>query len=267
MITVGMILSTRRSGSTWLNCVLGSHEPVANLGEYFRPFADRTHVACRLCEADGLSACRVLFGIESVPEEDAFTFASERTGKSIIVECSKLLHWPLQFVKQEHLDVRFIHLVRNPCGYVESELRRRPGVTAGELVAEWSEQNAHIETFCANVGRPHVLVSYEQLADEPLRAFPPLCEFLGFSFEPAALQYWKVEHHGLGGNGACSLYLRGRKLARFNTGDDAYYASLHDRPAASDGRWRERLDAVTQRNALASPYVRSMAERLQVHWA
>ena len=262
-----MILSTRRSGSTWLNCVLGSHEPVANLGEYFRPFADRAHVACRLCEADGLPNCRILHGIESVAEADAFSFASERTGKSILVECSKLLHWPLQYVAQERLDVRFIHLVRNPCGYIESEGRRRPQASASELIAEWGEQNAHIETFCENIGRPHMLIAYEQLADDPLRAFPPLCEFLGFSFEPAALRYWNFEHHGLGGNGACSLYLRDRKLARFNTGDDAYYAELRERPTASDARWRERLSPATQRDALASPYARSIAKRLAFEWA
>ena len=72
--------------------------------------------------------------------------------------------------------------------------------------------------------------SNERLADEPALTFPALCDFLGFAFEPAALMYWNVEHHGLGGNGACSLYLRGRKVKKFRTGDDAFYATLAASP-------------------------------------
>lgn len=260
-----MILSTRRSGSTWLNCVLGSHASVANLGEYFRPFENRAHVACRLCEADGLPECRVLHGIASVPVEEAYDFAAARTGKAILVECSKLLHWPLAFVNRPGLDVRFIHLVRNPCGYIESEQRRRDATTA-ELIEEWTEQNRYIETFVNNIGRPHVLASYERLADEPDASFPPLCDFLGFSFEPAALAYWNFEHHGLGGNGACSLYLRGRKVQKFRTGDDAFYAALAGQATHADERWRTRLDAHAQHAALTAPYAREMAERLRVNW-
>ena len=171
-----------------------------------------------LCEADGLPACRVLHGIERVPAHDAYAFASERTGKSILVECSKLLHWPLEFVKQERLDVRFIHLIRNPCGYIESESAAPAGRDGGELIAEWNEQNGYIETFVQSIGRPFVEVSYEQLAGDPLRAFPGLCAFLGFEFRPAALRYWEFEHHGLGGNGACSLYLRDRKIRALHNG-------------------------------------------------
>jgi hypothetical protein len=262
-----MILSTRRSGSTWLNCVLGSHRGVANLGEYFRPFEKPGHVACRLCEADGLPQCRVLHGIECVPAERAYAFAAERLGCSVLIECSKLLHWPLLFIDQPDLDVRFIHLVRNPCGYIESEQRRRPEATTEALIAEWTEQNGHIETFVRNAGRPNVLVSYERLATAPHAAFPELCAFLGFAFDPAALAYWRFEHHGLGGNGACSLYLRGRAVQRFTTGDDAFYDTLVGAPTRADERWRGRIGDTVKSAAFSTPYAREMQSRLGVRWS
>ncbi|MDE2481725.1 MAG: hypothetical protein KGN02_06010 [bacterium] len=266
MTTVAFILSTRRAGSTWLGAVLGSHPNAANLGEYFRPFLDRSHVACRLCQADGLAQCRVLHGIEDIPVERAFTFAARRLGTNVLVECSKLLDWPVQFLRQPDLDMRFIHLIRHPCGYIESETRRRPGAKVATLVDEWTQQNQHIEEFVRTSGRPHVRASYDLLADEPHDRFPALCEFLDLRFEPAALAYWNFEHHGLGGNGASSLYLRGRSQTHYITGDDAYYASMTERPLSADRRWEQRVPASLQRAATQTAYARSVAESLGVRW-
>ena len=266
MLTVAFILSTRRAGSTWLNVVLGSHSSTGNLGEYSRPFEDRSHVACRLCEANGLAECTVLSGIETVDADDAFTFASARMGKNILVECAKSIHWAERFIHRPDLDARLIHLVRHPCGYVESEMRRRPEVEPAVFIDEWVVQNGWFDDFMAQSGRPNYLVNYDALADAPLREFPGLCEFIGFPFEPQALEYWNFEHHGLGGNGANSIYLQGRKVRKYITGDDAYYAALASHPIAADTRWRERLPAGVCVTATSSNYARSMAHRLGVAW-
>ena len=69
------IASSVRSGSTWLSYVLGNHPRSAHLGEYHRPFEISGHVACRLCEAQGLPDCEILHGIEDVPINAAYGFA------------------------------------------------------------------------------------------------------------------------------------------------------------------------------------------------
>ena len=103
-------------------------------------------------------------------------------------------------------------------------------------------------------------VTYEALAAEPERAFPPLCAWLGGSWEPRALAYWESPCHGLGANGASSLYLRTRPHKHYRTGDDAYYDALFEtRRTVVDERWRERLPPEFCRRAVASPEVAEIA--------
>ena len=241
MLTVGFILGTRRSGSTWLNTVLGSHAGTAALGEYSRTFTVPSHIACRLCEAEGLPSCRFLHGIEKVPAESAYEFAAERLNRSILIECSKLLDWPNRFLKCGTIDARFIHIARHPAGYYESERRRRPGDSIEAICAEWIEQNRNIGNYLHTSGRPSMLVSYELLADFPEVYFPPLCRFLGFEYDQRALRYWEFEHHG-----QCPTLL--------------------EKPLGADVRWKGTLTPAQITVATASPYAGEMAKRLALRW-
>ena len=261
--TVAFILSTRRAGSTWLNIVLGSHPWAVNLGEYARIWLMPGHVTCRLCEADGLPECAVLAGAESVPADDAFGFAARRFPGRTIVDASKVDAWCARFLRRDDLDVRVIHLVRHPAAYLESELRRRPETPRETILTEWQETNQRIEAFVTSNAVPHRMVSYEDLTERPDDTLPPLCEFLGGTYDRDALRYWNYEHHGLGGNGAASLYLRGRKVVKYVTGDDAYYAALRDAPTRPDVRWRERLPADVIEQAESLPYAAALRERLR----
>jgi hypothetical protein len=79
------------------------------------------------------------------------------------------------------------------------------------------------------------------LADFPEIYFPQVCSFLGHAWEPPSLRYWEFPHHGLGGNGAPSFYLRGRKVINYTTGDDDYYKSIDGQIVGADKRWESRL--------------------------
>jgi hypothetical protein len=259
---VVFILSANRSGSTWLNLVLGSHSWAANVGELYRPFLFPSHVVCRLCEANGLARCTVLGGLEDVPAERAYHFAAERFGRGCVVDASKRLDWCARFVGRDDMSARLVHLVRHPAGYVASERIRRPHEPPGALFDEWRRINQEIEAFAARSGRPHVTVAYDDLADAPHDELPPLCRFAGGRFEPAALEYWRVEHHGLGANGAASLYLEGRKQRNWERSEDGFYARLKDEPQRSDTRWAERVDADECDRMLGDPYVARLRERI-----
>ena len=262
---VVFILSTRRAGSTWLNLVLGSCSWGANLGEYKRLFEDRGHVACRLCEAEGLPGCAVLHGVEHVDQRDAFAFATARLPGRVLFDASKRPEWARLFLGRDDVDARLVHLVRHPAGVMEGQ-RRRTGLSWDALLEDWELKNRAIEEFVASTGTPSMLVSYEDLTNDPERAFPALCAFAGGPFEPGALRYWEHEHHGLGGNGAASLYLRGRARVNYVTGDDAFYAELAGAPTRADTRWHDRVPADVALRAIDSPYAKELAARLGREW-
>lgn len=256
------ILSSLRSGSTWLNLVLGSHGWAMNLGEYFRPFRVPGHVACRLCEADGLPECTILHGIAAIPAARAFHFAAERSGRRVLIDASKHLDWCAEHIATGTLDVRIIHLIRHPCGYVESQGRREPGTTPDALLTRWETENRAIDAFIATAGVPALLASYDDLANDPAAHFPRLCRFLDHPYDPAALRYWEVPHHGLGGNGAAAPYLKDRPVANFLTGDDNFYETITARPTSADTRWQTRLAADFIARASATPYATEIRQRL-----
>nr|QOL00436.1 hypothetical protein [uncultured organism] len=264
---VTFVLSTTRAGSTWLGLVLGSHSWAATLGEFFRPYAIPDHVICRLCEADGLADCRVLRSLRDVPERDAHSFAAAALGTPMVVDISKRPDWAARFFDRPDLEVRLIHLVRHPAGFVESESRRSPEASLPDLCRRWEQTNRDLEVLCARSGLPAHLASYERLCDSSDTAFDELCRFLNRPFEPGALAYWTFEHHGLGGNGAASVYLRDRRIKRYVTGDDAFYRGIESRRTSADMRWRERLPEAIRSEAIASTYARELASRLGLTWS
>jgi len=259
---VVFILSGNRSGSTWLNLVLGSHGWAANVGEFYRPFLFPGHVACRLCEADGLPRCTVLDGIEHVPAERAYHFAAERFGRSCIVDASKRLDWCARFLGRDDLDVVLVHLVRHPAGYASSERRRRPELSHHALFEEWCALNREIEAFVERSGRTSGTFAYDDLADDPATGLPRVCALAGGAFEPAALRYWEVEHHGLGANGAASVYLEGRSRRNFERSDDRYYERVKTEPIRSDTRWADDVAPDACDRMLEHPYTRALRARI-----
>ena len=266
-VAVVFVLSAPRSGSTWLSTVLGSNSWAESLGEYYRPFTRPGHFECSMCEADGLSECAVLHGISKVRQRGAFHFAAKRLGNSVLeFDSSKSLDWSKEFLFRDDIEPRLIHLVRNPCGFVESQGRRKPQLSHDELLWNWEDTNRGIEEFSAASGSPFILACYDDLADDPNSHFPRLCDFIGFAWEPEAINYWLVPHHGLAGNGASSLYLRNRQRNVYPTGDDDFYSELAQQRSAADRRWVDRLPSAFCRKAIETPYAQHLQAILGSNW-
>ncbi|MEK7996807.1 MAG: sulfotransferase [Planctomycetota bacterium] len=225
----------------------------------------RGHVACRLCEANGLAECTVLHGIENVAIRDAFHFAASRLGVSVLAESSKHIHWCGSFFGRTDLSAKVVHLVRHPCGFVESHGRRLPKLSPDDLLAMWERENREISKLAARA--QYMMISYDDLTAAPNIHFPRLCEFIGGTWEPGAIEYWRFPHHGLGANGAAAPYLRGRPNAHLTTGDDAFYADIENRPTAPDLRWTIRLPAEFIQRAINHPYAIELEEVLGKKWA
>ena len=265
--TVVFILSEERSGSTWLSLVLGSNSWASSLGEYWRPFLTPRDqgLACPLCLGRGLPDCVVLGGVRSVPKEAAYHFACSRMGSKVLIDASKRLDWCASFVGRKDIDPCIVHLIRHPCGFIESERRRHSRISETDLLARWVNSNRTIENFVAKCRARKVTAFYDDLAEYPEDNFPELCAAFGYSWERGSLRYWEKEHHAFCANGATLLYLN--KLPNFSkigvyTGDDSYYADLAARPTSADRRWEERLSLSVIQEVLQTPYV---VELRQIH--
>jgi Sulfotransferase family len=242
--SVVFVLSSGQSGSTWLGYVLGSHSHSAFLGEYERAWRPEARVPCTLCAARGLAECEVLHGAEDVPEADAFAWAFGRTGKQHLIDVSKSIEWTQRFLDDGRgYDVRLVHLVKDPRNWFASVRRRNPGRPA-DLLAMWCETNAKLRAFIARAGCPSTTVFYDELAADPVAGFRKLFAFCTMTFEPAALRYWEVAHHGFAANGASAPLLANAELgpppAHFATGDDAFYAA-NMKTLFADTRWKTDL--------------------------
>ena len=249
--TVVFILSSDRSGSTWLGYVLGSTPNASFLGEFRRAWDEELRQPCAWCTANGRDACEVLANVELYPAERAFEVAFSRTRKQVLVDSSKRTAWAEKFVApNSHFKVHFIHLIRDPRGWYASENRRHPrGLT--EMMGEWVLENLHIRNFLELSNVPSTTVFYEDLAKAPVPTFQRLCHEIGCPFDPSALHYWEKPHHSFAANGASSPLLRNApdvsRLSSFISGDDHFYET-NDRNLFFDQRWKEQL---SQADALA----------------
>jgi hypothetical protein len=202
----------------------------------------------------------VLGGIESVPVEQAFPFAFDRTGASVLIDVSKSIEWASRQIEANpSFNFKLIHLIRDPRGWYASEHRRSP-LSMDALLDRWVSENRDIEQFLKRSRIPSYSVFYDQLAANPESEFYPLCDFLGLRFHPQALQYWKLAHHGFSANGASSFLLKGKAKKADKTGlladimitgDDRYYEA-HQCSSFFDERWKttltaEEIEAITNR--------------------
>jgi hypothetical protein len=242
--TVVFILSSTRSGSTWLAYVLGSTPNAAFLGEFRRAWDEQLRRPCAWCYANGRHACEVLAGIEQYAPDRAYELAFSRTRKQILVDTSKTIVWAKQFIAPDsRFRAHLIHLIRDPRGWYASERRRRQASQDG-MIGEWLAENLRIREFLRSSSVPSTTVFYDELASSPTSGFEKLCTEIGCPFGPSALRYWERAHHGFAANGASSSLLGSlpniSELRNFITGDDVFYAT-NDRKSFVDQRWKEQL--------------------------
>jgi hypothetical protein len=267
-ISVVFVLSSRHSGSTWVGYVLGSTPESAFLGEYYRAWDEHARVPCTVCAGRGLSACSVLHDIESAPPEHAFDLAAQRTNKRMLIDSSKQLEWTAKFLNRDNIDVRFVHVFKDPRGWLSS-FRRRYSGTLDDAMALWCKENREYQDFIRSAGGRGMSVSYDLLALSPERLFGELFKFCELPFNEESLYYWNTEHHGFAANGASDALIKSSNLiaapSHFATGDDAFYKQ-NSQHLFHDTRWQAELtsdeNAAIQRNPDVKALLRSLGFRL-----
>jgi hypothetical protein len=110
----------------------------------------------------------------------------ERTGKSVFVDTSRDHQRPKYLVRHPLLDIRVIHLIRDPRGTSVS-IMNRTGADAATAAREWRRYNVEAARVKRYLPQDSwMTLHYEELCADPAGALNRISGFLGV--EPATVQ-------------------------------------------------------------------------------
>ena len=266
------VLSTNYAGSHFLTLQLASHSRCISLGEFhrFKRRGARRRQACSICATD--EQCPVFHGLADRPVlelyDRVFANIAELDPEIVTgIDNSKKPEWAARFLElSDRYDLRFIHLIRDPRALVrrwmllydtppeKNKVRRRmarrcwrngfsilSGSEANVYVHRWAYENRRIVRFLESSGVDCQLLTYRELVHEPVEKIRGLMTWIGHSFEPEQLEYWRFEHHG----SQKPQYMKKSAAANYH-----------------DLRWKEFLDESTCAEIAAHPQVAATLEPL-----
>ena len=139
---------------------------------------------------------------------------AEISGATTLIDSSKsLLRFARLADRAGDRDLRLIHLIRDPRGFVLSRTRSKAVPTASGTIgstesqslasalADWTVQNGLVSAYAGRRRPQSTVVTYEQLVGEPTATLERLCEFAGLELEPERqFPPFEGEFHLIAGN-------------------------------------------------------------------
>ena len=193
-ILVVNVTAVSFSGSTWLNLMLGSHPEAFSVGELKKVLEYEKPV----CSIHG-EPCPLWSQFNHPSDENPFLQLSRLSGKRVLIVNKSRKFLPFQ--KHPQIESRFIHLVRDNRAVLASFLRKNPQMTT--LGVSWwlaHDLRRNLRLHRRQPAKHVIHVQYEKLQQDPEAELRRLCDFLGISYDPAMLEFWKPEHHFIAGN-------------------------------------------------------------------
>jgi hypothetical protein len=185
------ILSTMRSGSTLLRCLLDSHTEIRAPHELH---LEGLRVDLSLSYADlamnrlGLTGQELQFLLW----DRILHLELSRTGASVIVEKTPA---HLTIWKQIHQcwpQARYIFLLRHPESVLNSLDELSPQMNRDALAGAVAQQAEQLEEARRCLAGP--TVRYEELVAEPAGVLRRLCAYLQLDWQPSMLDYGRFDH-------------------------------------------------------------------------
>lgn len=212
------IVGMGRSGSTLLDLLLDAHSNVRSLGGV-RRMARALHSTPCACGIEPRMACPFwqaieaelqqtlgvgLDGLEIHARDDAtfrahnhalFSAAARIAGVDYVVDSSKSVARLRRLLHTTDLDIRPIHIERDPRGYAYSQHKRK----AERVAPAVSYVGRSLRAYRLLRNRSHAAVDYDDLThqtEDNLRALMPR---LDLAFESEQLAWADAVHHNVGG--------------------------------------------------------------------
>lgn len=199
----------RMSRRRWLNGVL-----VRSLGD------------ARLTDARDAVLSRVGPIRDALEEARASTYVLARAvldiaGKDVFVDTARDHQRPKYLAPCASLDVRAVHLIRDPRGSVAS-IMNHTGVDVAKAARQWKHYNVEADRVRRFLpADAWMTVHYEELCADPQATLDRIAAFIGLQPAPVPADLQAVEHHIIGN----SMRLRGIDQIR------------------RDEHWRQRLSS------------------------
>jgi hypothetical protein len=222
------IAGTSHSGSTLLDLMLNAHPQILSAGEVLklnrqlavRDARKRSFAQCS-CGAPTLLECpfwsevdkrtRITTGkplaeldmqdygerdAGAAPNEIVFKAMADVSGRSFIVDSSKLPKRLSYLLSLKGLDIYPIHLVRDPRGQINAVVRKHGGFL--KHIFRYELVHAQIRRALQSV--PHSVVHYEDLVRDPETTLRSVLTPLGLDYDPRQLAWAEAEKHEVAGN-------------------------------------------------------------------
>ncbi|MDJ0693235.1 MAG: sulfotransferase [Mastigocoleus sp. MO_167.B18] len=252
-IKILYILSSGHSGSTLTDLILGSHSEIESGGEIDRLHDYISERPPGRGEIERVCTCKknikdcayweaVLSKIDSdkyniganieseeieVFEESNFKLIEailEVSEKTIFCDSSKSYPRLVKFLKSNKFAVEIIHLVRDPRAVAYSV--RRKGLKLNDesynffnALKNYKKVNSKWFSEFSGLDNYHLL-KYENIVQDTEKEVKRLMQELGLNFEKDQFEFWKNEHHNIGGN---RMRLQNHKSIRK---DDEYLSNI-----------------------------------------
>jgi hypothetical protein len=126
------------------------------------------------------------------------TAVLERTGKTVFVDTARDHQRPKHLATHPRLDVKVIHLVRDPRGNVAS-IMKHTGADVTRAARQWKHYNveaARVRRYLPTAS--WLSLRYDQLCADPSGVLAGVSDFLGVARVPMGQGFRQVEHHIIG---------------------------------------------------------------------
>ncbi|NET43658.1 sulfotransferase [Okeania sp. SIO2B3] len=252
------ICGAGHSGSTLLGMILGSHQDCFYCGEanktrFFqdlqKPEIKRT---CKICGRN----CPVWGDFVVSDRLDLYEQLSRQTGKAIVIDSTKEIKWiteKIAAIENTNTQMFLLFIQRDGRAVINSRLRKYPEEDVDKIINNWVNKIQQTQKLYEDFSGKKIKVKYEKLASNPAAVTRRLCDFLEIEYQPEMVEYYRHEHHPLGGNsGTQFLIAKAQKknldesVVKISENSRDYYQN-HDLGISLDLRWREELDPSTER--------------------
>jgi hypothetical protein len=216
---VVVLLGTNYSGSHLLSHLLSAHSQCLGVGELHRyqQLLDGGGTAPVVSE---YNSSPLFAGLDNLPVVQWHATVLQRYAEQsnvagpVIIDNSKKIRWVEKIAQAENLDLRLVHLIRDPRALVlrwlntyDTDKRRRtqrmrvakrvPGrahkILAGNwttvFIYKWLRENRQITDFMAQRRYPHAVVTYHDMVFDTEALLAQLMPRLGLAYEPAQLRF------------------------------------------------------------------------------
>lgn len=290
---VVLIAGTGHCGSTLLDLILSSHSNAFGLGElwslgnnerYFQrelPFCningfedlfwtkERTkHIYKYFRKKSRIGKFLMRLMHRKSGKAELFQYLFQETNALMLIDSSKNANWInkcLTELSDSNIEPVLIYLTRDGRAVINSYYKKYPDRGLEKIIDQWLSKIERFKDLYHRFGGTKTIISYEEFTSDPKNTIKKLCDLICLEFQQDMMEFWKHDHHQIGGNtGTKSMILKYKKdnvtINNLLDSRKKEYYKGHPLEIIPDFRWKEEL------NDSDLKYIESRISELNLHY-